>query len=167
MPLPNSTTAVAPDIADPAPDFTLPCGDGETVSLSALRGAPVVLFFYPRNDTPGCTRESIGFSDALPAFTRSGARVFGISADSTASHVKFAAKHGLAVPLLSDPETTTCQAYGTWVEKRMYGRTFMGIARTTFLIDAQGRIARIWRRVKVPGHVTEVLDAVQIKTCTP
>ncbi len=148
-------------LASPAPDFTLPCSNGENVTLSALRGAPVVLFFYPRDDTPGCTRESIGFSEALPEFAGAGAQVFGISADSLAKHAKFATKHGLIVPLLSDTDTTTCEAWGVWVEKRMYGRTFMGIERATFLIDAQGRIARIWRKVKVPGHVAEVLDAVR------
>lgn len=150
-----------PDISDPAPDFALPRDGGETVSLSDLRGGAVVLFFYPRDDTPGCTTESIAFSDAAQAFADAGAQVLGISKDSVASHEKFAAKHGLSVPLLSDENGTTCEDYGVWVEKKMYGRTFMGIERSTFLIDAEGRIARVWRKVRVPGHVDAVLEAAR------
>lgn len=149
-----------PDIADPAPEFTLPRDGGGAVSLSELRGRPVVVFFYPRDDTPGCTRESIGFSEHMQAFADAGAQVLGISKDSVASHDKFVAKHGLSVPLLSDAHATTCEEYGVWVEKNMYGKTYMGIERSTFLIGADGRIARIWRKVKVPGHVAAVLDAV-------
>lgn len=150
-----------PDIDDTAPDFTLPRDGGGTVTLSDLRGAPVVLFFYPRDDTPGCTKESIGFSEHLQDFAKAGAKVFGISKDTVAKHDKFVAKHDLTVPLLSDAEGSVCEAYGTWVEKKMYGRTSMGIERATFLIDADGRIARVWRKVKVDGHVAEVLDAVR------
>ncbi len=150
-----------PDISETAPDFTLPRDGGGEVSLSELRGSTVVLFFYPRDDTPGCTKESIGFSGALQAFADSGAQVFGISRDTVAKHDKFVAKHDLTVPLLSDAEGEVCEAYGVWVEKNMYGRKSMGIERATYLIDAEGRIARIWRKVKVPGHVEEVLDAVQ------
>ena len=150
-----------PELADPAPDFTLPVTGGDTVTLSDLRGAPVVLFFYPRDDTPGCTTESIGFSGALAEFEAAGAKVFGISRDSMAKHEKFAAKHGLTVPLLSDAEGEVTEAYGVWVEKSMYGRTSMGIERSTFLIDAEGKIAGVWRKVKVPGHVEAVLEAVR------
>ena len=149
------------DIASPAPDFTLPRGDGSDVTLSALRGAPVVLYFYPRDDTPGCTRESIAFSENLDAFVAAGAKVFGISKDSVASHAKFAAKRDLTVPLLSDENGSVCEDYGVWKEKNMYGRTYMGIARTTYLIDARGDIAMVWPKVKVPGHAEAVLAAVQ------
>ncbi|MEX0329125.1 MAG: peroxiredoxin [Ruegeria sp.] len=150
-----------PDVSDTAPDFTLPRDGGGQVSLSDQRGQPVVLFFYPRDDTPGCTKESIGFSEQLPAFADAGAQVFGISRDSIAKHDKFVAKHGLTTPLLSDEGQTVCEDYGVWVEKNMYGRKSMGIERSTFLIDADGQIARVWRKVKVPGHVEEVLEAVQ------
>ncbi|MEM7318803.1 MAG: peroxiredoxin, partial [Pseudomonadota bacterium] len=143
------------------PDFTLPRDGGGQISLSDLRGTTVVLFFYPRDDTPGCTRESIGFSENMQAFAQAGAQVFGISRDTVTKHDKFVAKHGLTVPLLSDEDTAICQAYGVWVEKNMYGRKSMGIERSTFLIDANGQIARIWRKVKVPGHVEDVLDAVR------
>lgn len=149
------------EVNDPAPDFTLPRDGGGTVTLSELRGSAVVLFFYPRDDTPGCTRESIGFSQALQAFADAGAQVYGISRDSVAKHDKFVAKHGLTTPLLSDAEGTVCADYGVWVEKTMYGRKAMGIERSTFLIDAEGRIARIWRKVKVDGHVEAVLEAVR------
>ncbi|SHE56960.1 peroxiredoxin Q/BCP [Ruegeria intermedia] len=150
-----------PDLSDIAPDFTLPRDGGGSVTLSALRGRPVVLFFYPRDDTPGCTKESIGFSEALPAFAEAGAQVFGISRDSVAKHDKFVAKHGLTTPLLSDEDGSVCEAYGVWVEKNMYGKKSMGIERSTFLLDADGKIARVWRKVKVPGHVDEVLEAVR------
>ncbi|MDG1067182.1 MAG: peroxiredoxin [Sulfitobacter sp.] len=150
-----------PEISQSAPEFTLPVTGGGDVTLSALKGAPVVLFFYPRDDTPGCTTESIGFSEHLEAFTAAGAKVFGISRDTMAKHDKFAAKHGLTVPLLSDTEGTVTESYGVWVEKSMYGKTSMGIERATYLIDAEGNIARIWRKVKVAGHVDEVLAAVR------
>jgi peroxiredoxin Q/BCP len=150
-----------PDVNDIAPDFTLPRDGGDTVSLSALRGRAVVLFFYPRDDTPGCTKESIGFSERLPEFSAAGATVLGISKDDIASHEKFSAKHGLAVALLSDANESTCEDYGVWQEKSMYGKKFMGIERSTFLIAPDGRIAAAWRKVKVPGHVDEVLRAVQ------
>ena len=150
-----------PDVNDTAPDFTLPRNGGESLSLSDLRGTAVVLFFYPRDDTPGCTTESIGFSERLQEFADAGAQVVGVSKDSVASHDKFAAKHGLTVALVSDENGTTCEDYGVWGEKKMYGKTFMGIERATFLIDASGQIARVWRKVKVPGHVDEVLAAVR------
>lgn len=150
-----------PDISDTAPDFTLPRDGGGDITLSDNLGQPVILFFYPRDDTPGCTRESIGFSEKMPEFTATGATVLGISRDSVAKHDRFVARHGLTTTLLSDESGAVCEAYGVWVEKTMYGRKSMGIARTTFLIGADGRIARIWRKVKVPGHVAEVLDAAQ------
>ena len=150
-----------PETSEKAPDFTLPVTGGGEVTLSDLRGAPVVLFFYPRDDTPGCTKESIGFSQNLGAFEAAGAKVFGISRDTMAKHDKFTAKHDLTVPLLSDAEGDVTEAYGVWVEKSMYGKTSMGIERATYLIDAEGTIARVWRKVKVPGHVEEVLEAVR------
>ncbi|MES0824047.1 peroxiredoxin [Ruegeria sp. SCP11] len=150
-----------PDVSDMAPDFTLPRDGGGEVTLSALRGGIVVLFFYPRDDTPGCTKESIGFSEQLQDFGDAGAQVFGISRDSVAKHDKFVAKHNLITPLLSDEGSTVCEDYGVWVEKNMYGRKSMGIERSTFIIDAEGKIARVWRKVKVPGHVDEVLEAVR------
>lgn len=150
-----------PDIGDNAPDFTLPRDGGQSVALSDLRGSKVVLFFYPRDDTPGCTKEAIGFSAVLGAFEAAGAKVFGISRDTVAKHDKFVAKHDLTTPLLSDEDGAICEAYGVWVEKNMYGKKSMGIERSTFLIDGEGRIAQIWRKVKVPGHVEAVLEAVQ------
>tara|TARA_R110000787_G_scaffold194164_1_gene305779 strand:- start:711 stop:1172 length:462 start_codon:yes stop_codon:yes gene_type:complete len=150
-----------PEISQPAPDFTLPMTGGGDVTLSALEGAPVVLFFYPRDDTPGCTKEAIGFSADLDAFEAAGTKVFGISRDPMAKHDKFTAKHDLTVPLLSDEDGSVTEDYGVWVEKNMYGKKSMGIERATYLIGADGTIARIWRKVKVPGHVEEVLDAVR------
>ena len=150
-----------PQISDTAPDFTLPVTGGGEVTLSALTGAPVVLFFYPRDDTPGCTKESIGFSEELEAFKAAGAQVFGISRDTMAKHDKFTTKHALTVSLLSDAEGEVTNSYGVWVEKNMYGKKSMGIERATYLIDVNGKIARIWRKVKVAGHVDEVLETVR------
>ena len=150
-----------PEISHPAPDFTLPATGGDDVTLSTLRGQPVVLFFYPRDDTPGCTKESIGFSESRAAFEAAGAKVFGISKDSIASHEKFAIKRELQIPLLSDENGTVCEDYGAWKEKNMYGKKYMGIERSTFLIAADGTVAQVWNKVKVPGHVEAVLEAVQ------
>lgn len=150
-----------PEISQPAPDFTLPVTGGDEVTLSDLRGKAVVLYFYPRDDTPGCTKEAISFSEHLEAFHAAEALVFGISRDSMAKHDRFAAKHELSVPLLADIDGSVTESYGVWVEKNMYAKKSMGIERATFLIDAQGNIARIWRKVKVPGHVEEVLEAVR------
>jgi len=150
-----------PEISDPAPDFSLPRDGGDTVSLAALRGGAVVFFFYPRDDTSGCTREAVAFSALKPEFEAAGVTVLGISKDSLASHEKFRDKHALTVPLLSDEGSDLCERYGVWVEKSMYGKTFLGIERSTFLIDAEGRIARVWRKVKVPGHAEEVLEAAR------
>lgn len=143
------------------PDITLPRDGGDSVDLSALRPAPVVLFFYPRDLTSGCTKEAIDFSGLKPEFEAAGAHVFGISKDSVASHDKFVAKHELTVPLLSDEATEIAEKFGVWQEKKMYGKTFFGIVRSTFLIDGAGKLVREWRKVKVPGHAEEVLDAVR------
>jgi peroxiredoxin Q/BCP len=144
-----------------APDFTLPADGGGRVSLKALRGRPVVLYFYPKDDTSGCTKEACGFRDAEPDFSGIKAAVIGVSRDSVASHDKFKAKHGLNFTLAADEDGKVCEAYGTWVEKSMYGRKYMGIDRATFLIDRDGVVRRVWRKVKVPGHVEEVLAAAQ------
>ncbi len=150
-----------PDTSDIAPDFTLPRDGGDTLTLSSLRPKAVVLFFYPRDNTSGCTKEAVAFSGLKGAFGDAGATIVGISKDSVASHDKFRDKHGLSVPLVSDADDETCEAYGVWKEKSMYGKTFFGIERSTFLIDGKGRIARVWRKVKVPGHAEEVLEAVK------
>lgn len=149
------------DTGDMAPDFTLPRDGGATLTLSAQRPAPVVLFFYPKDNTAGCTREATEFTAQADAFRALGASLIGVSKDSVASHDRFVAKHGLAMPLVSDEHGSVCEDYGTWVEKAMYGKTYMGIERSTFLIDGTGRIARVWRKVKVPGHVDEVLEALR------
>jgi peroxiredoxin Q/BCP len=149
------------DAGDTAPDFTLPTDGGGEISLSALKGKPVVLYFYPKDDTSGCTKEAIGFRDALADFEAAGTVVVGASKDGVGKHDKFKAKHDLNFPLVSDEEGTLCAAYGVWVEKSMYGRKYMGIERATFLIGGDGKIARAWRKVKVPGHVEEVLAAVR------
>lgn len=145
----------------PAPDFTLPGTGGDAVTLSALRPAPVVLFFYPKDDTPGCTTENKDFTTLAPEFAKGGARVLGISKDPLSKHEKFRAKHELATELLSDAEGTVCEDYGVWKEKKMYGKTFMGIERTTVLIGADGKVVKIWPKVKVAGHAEEVLKEVQ------
>lgn len=142
-----------------APDFTLPVTGGEDVTLSALRPAPVVLFFYPRDDTSGCTKENEAFTTLADDFAAAGVKVFGISKDSISSHDKFMAKKNLTVPLLSDEHGDVCEKFEVWKEKSMYGKKFMGIERSTFLIDGAGHIARAWRKVKVPGHAEEVLEA--------
>ncbi|WP_323769968.1 peroxiredoxin [Antarctobacter sp.] len=144
----------------PAPAFTLPSTAGE-VSLAALKGAPVVLFFYPRDDTSGCTKENEAFTALLPDFEALGVKVYGVSKDSIASHEKFMAKKNLTVPLISDEGSDLCEKLDVWKEKSMYGKTFWGIVRSTFLIDADGQIVREWRKVKVPGHAEEVLEATR------
>ncbi|MEM9169678.1 MAG: thioredoxin-dependent thiol peroxidase [Pseudomonadota bacterium] len=144
-----------------APAFSMPTDGGGTVSLKDLKGSKVVLYFYPRDDTPGCTKEAIGFTEAKDAFETAGAVVVGVSRDTVAKHEKFKAKHDLDVVLGADEDGSVTEDYGVWVEKKMYGKTSMGIERATYLIDEKGKIARIWRKVKVPGHVDEVLDAVK------
>lgn len=144
-----------------APDFTAPRDGGGTLTLSALRPKKVVLYFYPKDDTPGCTTEALDFTAHAAAFEAAGAVVVGVSKDSVKSHDRFVAKHALGIALVSDEDGDICERYGTWGEKTMYGKTFMGVDRTTVLIDGEGRIARIWRKVKVPGHVEEVLEAAK------
>lgn len=146
---------------DNAPDFELETDGGGSIRLSDLRGNPAVLYFYPKDDTSGCTKEAIAFSQLADKFATAGAHVIGISPDSAASHDKFKAKHNLSVQLAADTEKAVAQAYGVWVSKTMYGRQYMGVERSTFLIGADGKIARVWRKVKVPGHTEDVLKEVQ------
>tara|TARA_R110000868_G_scaffold213257_4_gene463287 strand:+ start:25906 stop:26391 length:486 start_codon:yes stop_codon:yes gene_type:complete len=146
---------------DIAPDFTLPGTNGSSVTLSDLRPSPVVVFFYPRDDTPGCTTENKDFTALAAEFQAAGARVLGISKDTVAKHEKFVAKHDLGTDLLSDADGTVCEDWGVWVEKNMYGKTYMGIERATFLLDGSGTVRRAWHKVKVPGHAEEVLSAVR------
>lgn len=145
---------------DPAPPFELPTAGGGRVSLAGLKGRLCVLYFYPKDDTPGCTREALSFTESATAFAAAGAVVVGVSRDSVFKHDKFAAKHGLAVTLASDEEGSVCRAYGVWVEKSLYGRSFMGVERATFLIGTDGCVRRVWRKVRVAGHAEEVLAAV-------
>jgi thioredoxin-dependent peroxiredoxin len=145
---------------DMAPDFRLPAGNSE-VTLSSLRGCKVVLYFFPKADTPGCTLETLDFSGLRDRFAEIGTQIVGVSADPLKVQQRFQTKHGIAFPLASDPEHKTLEVYGVWREKQMYGRKFMGIVRSTFLIDPEGRIARVWRNVKVPGHAEEVLAVAQ------
>jgi len=151
----------APTVGSTAPDFALPAAGGGVIRLSDLRGRKVVLYFYPKDDTSGCTREAIDFNRLRPQFAEAGTEVIGLSPDSVASHDKFRTKHGLGFALASDEEKQALAAYGVWVEKSMYGRRYMGVERTTMLIDAEGKIARIWNKVKVAGHADEVLRAAQ------
>jgi peroxiredoxin Q/BCP len=146
---------------DKAPDFELPTDGGETLRLSRLKGKPAVLYFYPKDDTSGCTAEAKDFTRLAPEFRKAGVEVIGVSPDSPESHAKFRKKHGLAVRLAADTDKAVANAYGVWVEKSMYGRKYMGVERSTFLIDGKGRIARSWRKVKVPGHAEEVLEAAR------
>jgi peroxiredoxin Q/BCP len=144
----------------PAPDFELSSDSGERVKLSSLRGKPVVLYFYPRDDTPGCTTQACGIRDSYGAFAERGAVVLGVSPDDETAHVKFKEKYGLPFTLLADPDHAVADAYGTWVEKNNYGKKSMGIERSTFLIDSQGNVARIMRRVKPDTHAEKVLEAL-------
>lgn len=146
---------------DPAPDVTLDTSQGRSVRLSELLGSRIVLYFYPRDDTPGCTQQAKDFTQLSADFAAAGARVIGVSKDSVASHTRFADKHAIPYALASDGSGRVCEAFGTWVEKSMYGRKYMGIDRATFLIDADGRVARSWRKVRPAGHAREVLEAVR------
>ena len=148
-------------IGDAAPAFTMPTDGAGSISLKDLAGKKVILYFYPKDDTSGCTAQACGFRDALPDFGKLDAVVIGVSKDSVASHDKFKKKYDLPFTLGSDENSGVCEAYGVWVEKSMYGKKYMGIERTTFLIDAKGKIAQIWRKVKVPGHVDAVATAVK------
>lgn len=147
-----------PDIGSKAPQFTLESQDGSKVNLKDFLGKKVVLYFYPKDDTPGCTREACSFTDNFAEFKKQGAVVLGVSADSVDSHKKFEKKHNLSITLLSDPKKEVINKYGVWKEKNMYGRKSMGIERTTFLIDANGKIAKIFPKVKVDGHTDKVLE---------
>lgn len=146
---------------DVAPDFELKNDEGEIVKLSELRGSPVVLYFYPRDDTPGCTKEACAFRDNFPQFGKLDARVFGISPDGEASHRAFKEKYQLPFPLLSDPDHQVAERYGAWGTKVLYGKEHVGILRSTFIVDAEGRIARVFRNVRVEGHAEKVLEALQ------
>lgn len=148
-------------IGSKAPDFTLPTDGGGSITLSALKGQPIVLYFYPKDDTPGCTQESCDFRDNMAALKRLKVQVIGISKDSVKKHDKFKEKFELNFPLASDEDSDTCEKYGVWAEKSMYGKKYMGIERSTFLIGADGKIAHLWRKVSVTDHVTEVLKALK------
>jgi peroxiredoxin Q/BCP len=149
------------EVGEKAPDFTLPTDGNGSVTLSKLKDKKVVLYFYPKDDTSGCTAEACGFRDSLPDYSGTGAVVIGISKDSVASHDKFKKKHDLPFVLASDAGSDVCEKYGVWIEKSMYGRKYMGIERCTFLIDAAGIVRGAWRKVRVPGHVSEVLKAAR------
>ena len=146
---------------DAAPDFTMPASGERTVSLSALRGKPFILYFYPKADTPGCTKEACAFQEALPQLGAIGLDVIGVSPDKIKPIEKFAEKYGLRFPLASDETKEVAERYGTWVEKSMYGRKYMGMERSTFLIGADGTVKKIWRKISVPGHAEAVLKAAQ------
>ena len=155
------TTSPTPAAGTAAPDFTAVADDGAQVSLRALRGRPVVLYFYPRDDTPSCTTEACGFRDEFPRFSTRGAVVLGVSPDGVESHARFRERNSLPFPLLSDPGHAIADRYGVWREKQMYGRKFMGVVRTTFLIDRKGRIARVWENVRSKGHAAQVAEALE------
>ncbi len=149
------------EIGQPAPAFSMEATGGRTVSLAGLKGKPFVLYFYPKADTPGCTKEACAFEEALPALGKTGVTVIGVSKDSIKALEKFAEKYNLTFPLASDPDNKVIAAYGAWAEKSMYGKSYMGIERSTVLVDASGKIAKHWPKVKVAGHAAEVLAAVQ------
>ena len=152
-------------IGDQAPDFTMPSDDGSDITLSNYKEDMVLLYFYPKDDTPGCRKQACGFNDVLETLNNEyNVDVFGVSKDSIAKHQKFKAKHSLGFPLLSDENSDVCERYGVWKEKSMYGKTYMGIERTTFLIDGDGVIQHVWNKVKVPGHIEDVLDVVNTLT---
>jgi len=150
-----------PQEGDAAPDFRLPGAGGETLSLAGLKGRNLVLYFYPKDDTSGCTKEAMEFNALREKFAKARTTIIGLSPDSVKSHDKFRAKYELAIPLASDETKETLAAYGVWVEKSMYGRKYMGVERSTFLIGPDGRVAKIWRKVKVPGHAEVVLAAAK------
>lgn len=145
------------NIGDKAPDFTLRSDTGETITLSNLTGKKVIIYFYPKDNTSGCTQQACDVRDNLAKFQAKDTLIFGISKDSLKSHTKFRTNHNLNFPLLSDESGEVCEKYGTWIEKSMYGRKYMGIDRTTFIIDSDGKIAHIWRKVKIPGHIEAIL----------
>lgn len=150
------------DVGEALPAVAMTGADGQALAIGDFAGRPLVLFFYPKDDTPGCTSENKDFSDLAPEFAKAGVALLGVSKDPPAKHAKFAAKHGLVAPLASDAESGgLSDALGIWLEKSMYGRTYMGMERTTYLVDASGKIVRVWRTVKVKGHATEVLEAAK------
>jgi peroxiredoxin Q/BCP len=149
------------NVGDQAPDFETMDDESNRVKLSELRGQRVVLYFYPKDDTPGCTKEACAFRDRKSELAKLGAKLFGVSPDTVESHAKFRDKHKLNFPLLADPEHKLAEKYGAWREKNMYGRKSMGVQRSTYLIDAAGKIAKVWQRVKVEGHDQQVLDALK------
>ena len=149
------------DAGSPAPDFTLATDGGGSLTLSSLRGKKVILYFYPKDDTPGCTREACAFQEALPDFSGADAVIVGLSRDGAGQHDKFKQKYNLAFTLASDVDGKVCEVYGVWVEKSNYGKKYMGIERTTFLIDRQGVVRQVWRKVKVEGHAAKVLEAAK------
>lgn len=153
--------ASPPQIGAPAPDFRLAGSGGTDITLASFKGRKLVLYFYPKDDTSGCTREAIDFSGLRSAFEAAGTAVVGVSPDSVKSHDAFRAKHKLDLELGADEGKSACEAYGVWTEKSMYGKKYMGVERSTFLIDSEGRIARVWSKVKVPGHAEEVLAAAR------
>ena len=148
-------------IGDNAPQFTLSTDGGGQFSLADAASKYLILYFYPKDDTPGCTKEAIGFSEESAALDAQNAMVVGVSRDTVKKHDKFVGKYDLRIPLISDEEGSLCEDFGTWVEKSMYGKTYMGIERATFLISPDGKVLHMWRKVKVPGHVEEVLAQLQ------
>ena len=149
------------EAGDKAPNFKGQTDGGGYCKLADFKGKPLILYFYPKDDTPGCTTEAQGFRDAMTDFTKTGAAIVGVSKDTVKKHDRFKAKHDLNFTLISDEDGTLCEAYGVWVEKNMYGRKYMGIERSTFLIDGKGKVTEVWRKVRVKGHVDKVLEAVQ------
>jgi len=149
------------EVGKPAPDFTLPDQNGQDVTLSKFRGKPVVLYFYPKDDTPGCTKEACAFRDARADYEKLGAKVIGVSPDPVKAHLKFVEKYELPFTLVADTEKSVCQSYGVWQEKSMYGKTSMGVVRTTFLIDGKGVVRQVFPKVKVDGHSDAVLEALK------
>ena len=148
-------------VGDQLPQFKLQDQDEKWIESNYYKGKPLVLYFYPKDDTPGCTKEALAFTAMMDEFESAGAVVLGVSKDPVKKHDKFVSKYSLSIPLLSDEDGDVCERYGTWVEKQMYGKTYMGIERSTFLIDGEGVVREIWRKVKVPGHAEAVLEAVK------
>jgi thioredoxin-dependent peroxiredoxin len=157
------TISTMPNEGDQAPDFSLPTDGGAPISIASAAGRMLVLYFYPKDDTSGCTREAMEFNALRGEFDAAGAMIVGVSPDSPKTHAKFRKKYDLAIPLASDETKSMLQAYGVWVEKSMYGRKYMGVERTTFLIDAKGKIIRVWRKVSVPDHAADVLQAIKLR----
>ncbi len=150
-----------PSVGDKAPDFNLPASGGKNIKLSDYKGQKVILYFYPKDDTSGCTKEACSFTENIAGLNKLSVQVIGVSKDSIESHEKFIKKYGLKFPLVSDAEGTLCAAYDTWVEKSMYGRKYMGIERATFLIDEKGKVQHVWDKVKVPGHTEDIIKTIK------